>query len=182
MKISYLGSGMAKSLCVCAALSGTFLAQSEVIEQWDVSRDHIAGVRSNKNFSVAKSTEKTPDGDPVIEVKLLNEPKPDAVPWTIQINFASKQNIAKGDRFRYSFSIKADREGKLSSAFIQNVSPWKSLGNFGRSISVTPEWRTVVGEGNAVIDHNGPVSIMFCIGKLPQGMRLQISSIKLEKL
>ena len=160
------------------------LLSAETLKEWKFEGDKVSGLSypSEKiSFRISPDV-KTPEGEPCGEftVKSAGDAK---VPWSTQINFSSKQKISAGTKYRYSFQVRADRDVKLSSSCLQGESPWKTIGNSGKSLLLNTDWQTVSVEFTANFDCEGAVrSPMLMAGTLPQGAKFWMGSVKFEKL
>ena len=111
------------------------------------------------------------------------EAKEGSSPWSLQINFASKQTIVPGGRYRYRFCIKADRTAEMGANCIQDQKPWAMIGNSQRNFTVTTSWQEISREFTAKSAYEGVIrSPMLMAGKLPKGTRFLVGGVKLEKV
>ena len=160
------------------------LLSAEVLKEWNFKEAKVPGLqypRENIEYRVSPE-EKTPEGDPVGEFVIKKLAK-DPVAWSLMIGFVSEQNLTPGMKCRYSFQIRADREGKAMSSCIQQDSPWKTIGNSPKEFSVSKEWRTVTREFTVNGDFNCAVRTpTIMVGALPEGTTVYLGPVKFEKL
>ena len=89
------------------------LPGAELLQEWNLGEEKVPGMRYNaKCISFRPAQERTPAGEACGEFTIL-EAKEGSSPWSLQINFASKQTIVPGGRYRYRFCIKADRTAEM---------------------------------------------------------------------
>lgn len=159
------------------------LAGDEILWQWRFTEGKMPDMQyPSGNVKFRISEHKTPDGDPCGEFTILKAVQK-SVPWSIQINFSSKQKIVPGTRYRYSFFICGTPGGKMSANCTQNRKPWKEIGNSGTAFFLVSEWRKIEKEFVAGMDYDGSVrSPMLMAGSLPEGSVFRIGGVKLEKV
>ena len=117
------------------------LPGAELLQEWDFRGEKVPGMRyPAKQVTFRPVEEKTPAGDPCGEFTIL-EAKEGSAPWSLQINFVSKQTIVPGGRYRYRFCIKADRSAEMGANCIQDQKPWAMIGNSQRNFTVTTSWQ-----------------------------------------
>ena len=72
------------------------LPGAELLQEWDFRGKKVPGMRYDaKRVSFRPAQESTPAGDPCGEFSIL-EAKEGSSPWSLQINFVSKQTIVPG--------------------------------------------------------------------------------------
>ena len=171
-------------------LSGILLAGvalslpgAELLQEWNLGEEKVPGMRYNaKCISFRPAQERTPAGEACGEFTIL-EAKEGSSPWSLQINFASKQTIVPGGRYRYRFCIKADRTAEMGANCIQDQKPWAMIGNSQRNFTVTTSWQEISREFTAKSAYEGVIrSPMLMAGKLPKGTRFLVGGVKLEKV
>ena len=159
------------------------LAGNELLHQWRFTESKVPGMQyppGNVTFRIAEL--KTPDGDPCGEFT-IRKTSPKNVPWSIQINFSSRQKIVPGTRYRYSFFICGTPGGKMSANCTQNRKPWKKIGNSEIRFLLDSEWRKIEKEFTADLDDDASIRTpMLMAGALPQGSVFRIGGVKLEKV
>lgn len=168
-----------------ALLCGAALALSaEVLKEWKFENGKVPGLSypaEKIGFRISPD-EKTPDGNSCGEftVKVAGDAK---VPWSTQIQFYSKQKIAAGAKYRYTFQIRADRDAKLGVNCIQAQAPWKMIGNSFKNILLNTDWQTVSAEFVADMDYEGSLRTpMLMVGNLAEGTVFQIGPITFERI
>ena len=101
-------------------LSGILLAGvalslpgAELLQEWNLGEEKVPGMRYNaKCISFRPAQERTPAGEACGEFTIL-EAMEGSAPWSLQINFVSKQTIVPGGRYRFRFCIKGDRSAGM---------------------------------------------------------------------
>ena len=159
------------------------LPGAELLQEWNLGEEKVPGMRYNaKCISFRPAQERTPAGEACGEFTIL-EAKEGSSPWSLQINFASKQTIVPGGRYRYRFCIKADRTAEMGANCIQDQKPWAMIGNSQRNFTVTTFWQEISREFTAKSAYEGVIrSPMLMAGKLPKGTRFLVGGVKLEKV
>ena len=159
------------------------LPGAELLQEWNLGEEKVPGMRYNaKCISFRPAQERTPAGEACGEFTIL-EAKEGSSPWSLQINFASKQTIVPGGRYRYRFCIKADRSAEMGANCIQDQKPWAMIGNSQRNFTVTTSWQEISREFTAKAAYEGVIrSPMLMAGKLPKGTRFLVGGVKLEKV
>lgn len=72
------------------------LPGAELLQEWNLGAEKVPGMRyPAKQVTFRPAEEKTPAGDPCGEFTIL-EAKEGSAPWSLQINFVSKQTIVPG--------------------------------------------------------------------------------------
>lgn len=174
-----------KKLIFSMLLAGTSLALSgvELLHEWKFSESKVPGLHyptEKVSFRVAEL--KTPEGDSCGEFT-VKKTEPGSVPWSIQINFTSKQKIVPGTRYRYSFPVKGNGKGELQTSCIQNDKPWKAIEKSSKTVFLNTEWQKVSVEFTATLEYDGLIRTpMLMAGKLPPGTVFWIGPVKLEKV
>lgn len=159
------------------------LPGAELLQEWDFRGEKVPGMRYDaKRVSFRPAQESTPAGDPCGEFTIL-EAKEGSSPWSLQINFVSKQTIVPGGRYRYRFCIKADRSAEMGANCIQDQKPWAMIGNSQRNFTVTTSWQEISREFTVKAAYEGVIrSPMLMAGKLPKETRFLVGGVKLEKV
>ena len=160
------------------------LLSAETLKEWKFEGDKVSGLSypSEKiGFRISPDV-KTPEGEPCGEftVKSAGDAK---VPWSTQINFFSRQKIAAGAKYRYTFQIRSDRDAKISVNCLLAERPWTTVGKSYRDVLLNTDWQTVSMEFTSQLDHEGALrSPMLMAGALPQGTKFWLGPVKFEKL
>ena len=173
-----------KKLLTALLCGAAVLLFADVLKEWNFKEAKVPGLQypyGNITYRISPEV-KTPEGDPAGEFVIKKVAK-DPVAWSLMIGFVSDQNLTPGMKCRYSFQIRADREGKAMSSCIQQDSPWKTIGNSPKEFSVSKEWRTVTREFTVNGDFNCAVRTpTIMVGALPEGTAVYIGSVKMERI
>ena len=173
-----------KKLLTAFLCGAAVLLSAETLKEWKFEGDKISGLSypSEKiGFRISPDV-KTPEGEPCGEftVKSAGDAK---VPWSTQINFFSRQKIAAGAKYRYTFQIRSDRDAKISVNCLLAERPWTTVGKSYRDVLLNTDWQTVSMEFTSQLDHEGALrSPMLMAGSLPQGAKFWMGPVKFERL
>ncbi len=162
----------------------TLSLSAEVIheQKWDASFTTKEVIFNNRRLEKVASQEKTPDGDAVLALRVIE--KPDNTPHGAQLNLFCDANLKKGDKLRISFWIKGSEYGTIQFNFIQHGKPWKGISRRSiGSVKVRPEWQKVSYELTVEQDHQEPIRFpMFMLGAYPLNATLLLGPVRTEKI
>ena len=162
----------------------TLSLSAEVIheQKWDASFTTKEVIFNNRRLEKVASQEKTPDGDAVLALRVIE--KPDNTPHGAQLNLFCDANLKKGDKLRISFWIKGSEYGTIQFNFIQHGKPWKGISRRSiGSVKVRPEWQKVTYELTVEQDHQEPIRFpMFMLGAYPLNATLLLGPVRTEKI
>jgi len=176
---------MLKKITLLALLAGfSFCCPAEPLGSWTFEKRKPKGLSypaKTVSFQVPGSI-RTPDDQPCGEFK-LSETAPNASAWSIQINFASDQQVSTGTKYRVSFFLQGEPAGEIGVSCSQGKAPWKTIGTSGKTLRFGKEWVKAEFEFTAKEDYTGPLRTpMLMAGQLPAGTVLRIGPVTLEKM
>lgn len=162
----------------------TLSLSAEVIheQKWDAPFTTKEVIFSSRRLAKVASQEKTPDGDAVLALRVIE--KPDNTPHGAQLNLYGNADLKKGDKIRISFWIKGSEYGTIQFNFIQHGKPWKGISRRSiGSVKVRPEWQKVTYELTVEQDHQEPIRFpMFMLGAYPLNATLLLGPVRTEKI
>jgi len=177
---------MLKKIALLAFLAGFALCcQAEILQEWMFENGNPKGLTCHPAKTVSfqiPETVRTPDGRFCGEFK-ISKAAPNAMPWSIQINFSSDQEIVAGTKYRITFFIQGESAGELGVGCTQGKAPWKTIGGSVKTLRFGTEWVKAEFEFTAKEDYAGPVRApILMLGKLPIGTVLRIGPVAFEKM
>ncbi len=156
---------------------------AETLHEWSF-KDGTSGVVCPKQVAMKVDPQgKTPEGAPVLALKLLERPE-EGPAHSVQVNFRTEAELIPGNRYRVTFQLRADCKGLVSASCILQDKPWSPLGktSYWRG-AVNEDWQPIRIEFTA--DKEGKTAVrapMLMLGNFPVGGTLWVGPVRFEKL